>query len=90
MSVHAKLSASDGPVEPGLEAVLEVAVVNGGATVDQFGCEVLGPASAWTTVEPSSLTLFPGAEGRFLLRARLRGTRASPPAPYRSGPGSGR
>jgi hypothetical protein len=40
-----------------------VTIRNTGAVVDQFAVEVLGDASAWSVVEPSRLSLFPGNEG---------------------------
>lgn len=39
-----------------------VRVRNNGSVVDQFDMQVLGPAAAWTTVEPPSISLLPGAE----------------------------
>jgi hypothetical protein len=50
-------------VEPGSQASAEVRVRNTGTVVDQFTFEVLGEAGPWSTVEPPSLSLFPGAEG---------------------------
>ena len=48
---------------PGDHATIQVRVRNSGSVVDQFSLEVLGDASAWSTVDPPSLSLFPGAEG---------------------------
>jgi hypothetical protein len=48
---------------PGDRATAQVRVRNNGSVVDQFNLEVLGAASAWSTVDPPSLSLFPGAEG---------------------------
>jgi hypothetical protein len=36
--------------------------------VDQFNLEVLGDASAWAIIEPSTISLFPGAEGTARIR----------------------
>ncbi len=58
--VVAKLSTGRLRVEPGSEARLTVEVFNRGRTVDQLSLEVLGPASAWSSVEPASLNLMPG------------------------------
>ncbi len=48
---------------PGSPAPIQVRVRNSGSVVDQFDIGVLGGAQAWATVEPPSLSLFPGAEG---------------------------
>ncbi len=50
-------------VEPGQSVSVELRVRNTGAVVDEFTFDVLGDAAAWATVEPASLSLFPGAEG---------------------------
>ena len=51
------------PVIPGGQATVIVRVRNSGTVVDQVGLEILGDARAWSTVEPLTLSLFPGAEG---------------------------
>lgn len=48
---------------PGLPAVATVRLRNTGAVVDQFTVEVLGDAASWTTVDPPTVSLFPGTEG---------------------------
>jgi hypothetical protein len=48
---------------PGGGATALVRVRNNGAVVDQFTFEILGDAAAWSTVDPPTLSLFPGAEG---------------------------
>ena len=48
---------------PGGTATVAVKLRNTGAVVDQFTFEVLGDAATWTTVEPATISLFPGAEG---------------------------
>jgi len=50
-------------VQPGGEAECELRVRNTGRIVDQFSFEALGDAAPWTTFEPSSVSLFPDAEG---------------------------
>ena len=50
-------------VQPGGEAECELRVRNTGRIVDQFSFEALGDAASWTTFEPSSVSLFPDAEG---------------------------
>jgi hypothetical protein len=44
-------------------ATVAVRLRNTGAGVDEFTFQVLGDASAWATVEPPKVSLFPGAEG---------------------------
>ncbi|MEV4555599.1 hypothetical protein AB0K51_01230 [Kitasatospora sp. NPDC049285] len=51
------------PVLPGSEATAEISVTNTGPVVDSFTLEVLGPAGAWASCEPESLSLFPGQSG---------------------------
>jgi hypothetical protein len=50
-------------VEPGADATCTVRVWNTGDVVDAYAVEVLGPAAAWTQVEPATVSLFPGANG---------------------------
>jgi hypothetical protein len=50
-------------VTPGGDASCEIKVRNTGVVVDEYTFEVLGAAAAWSTVEPSSLSLFPDSEG---------------------------
>lgn len=64
MPVIVKLPSEVVEVVPGSAATVQVTVRNTGTLVDQFSLEVLGDASAWATVEPSTLSLFPGAEGQ--------------------------
>lgn len=48
---------------PGSPAPIQVRVRNSGSVVDQFDIGVLGDPQGWASVEPPSLSLFPGAEG---------------------------
>jgi hypothetical protein len=57
-------------VEPGGEVSLELRLRSHSAVVDEFRVEVLGPAAAWTEVEPPILSLFPETEGRAQVRIR--------------------
>ena len=50
-------------VQPGGEAACDIRVRNTGQVVDQFSFEALGDAASWATFEPSSVSLFPEAEG---------------------------
>ncbi|KUJ64155.1 hypothetical protein ACZ90_61185 [Streptomyces albus subsp. albus] len=45
-------------------------VLNSGTTVEEFRFEVVGPCAAWTTVEPASLSLYPGASDTATIRLR--------------------
>ena len=57
----ANLTMPSVTVAPGAEVRCPILVRNTGDIVDQFTFEVLGPAAAWATVEPASISLFPGA-----------------------------
>lgn len=50
------------PVEPGNQVSAQVRVRNTGSVVDQFTFQILGDAQGWATVQPPTLSLFPGAE----------------------------
>ncbi len=50
-------------VIPGEMVVTTVRIRNTGSVVDQFSVSLVGQPSAWTTVVPAVLSLFPGAEG---------------------------
>ncbi len=63
MSVSASLDESTVTLEPGSEAALPVQVLNSGTTVEEVRFEVIGPCAGWATVEPESLSLYPGASG---------------------------
>lgn len=68
MGVLATLETTSITVEPGGEASCEVTVRNSGSVVDEFAIDVVGEASAWSTVEPPTISLFPGASGVVLVR----------------------
>ena len=63
MSAVASLSPTQLTVDPGSPIQATIRVRNTGSTVDRFDVDVVGPASGWVQVDPSSLSLFPGAEG---------------------------
>src|SRR5438874_7089072 len=63
MGASATLSPPALAVEPGARALCTVRVRNTGNVVDEVHLEVLGEASSWATVEPSTLSLFPGTDG---------------------------
>jgi hypothetical protein len=47
-------------VTPGVEAACEVRVRNDSTVVEQFQLELLGDCASWASLEPSSLTIYPG------------------------------
>ena len=55
-------------VTPGSTATASVRVRNDGNLVDVFTVDVVGETSGWTTVEPASLNLYPGAQGTVEVR----------------------
>ena len=63
MGVSVTLLAPSVEVEPGATAVLEIKLRNTGSVVDEFALDVLGDSAGWATVEPATISLFPGAEG---------------------------
>jgi hypothetical protein len=78
MSVLATIEPSVLQVDAGAEASLVVRVRNRGSIVDQFDIGVVGPTSAWASVDPPSLRLFPDKEGE--ARVTFRPPRAPDPA----------
>ncbi|MFC4496779.1 hypothetical protein ACFPA8_21845 [Streptomyces ovatisporus] len=70
MSVSASLDESTVSLEPGSEAALPVQVLNSGTTVEEVRFEVVGPCAGWATVEPESLSLYPGASGAATITLR--------------------
>ncbi len=63
MGAAAFLEAKALAVDPGQETTASIRVRNTGQVVDQFTLSILGDAQGWATVDPPSLSLFPGAEG---------------------------
>ncbi|MDQ6784945.1 MAG: hypothetical protein M3063_16220 [Actinomycetota bacterium] len=63
MGAFARLSSSALDVQPGQTASLQLTVRNSGTVVDRFTFEMLAAPAAWTIVSPSTLSLFPAAEG---------------------------
>lgn len=62
MGAIAVLGARQLSVAPGGQASVEIKVRNNGTVVDQFALQVLGDAGGWSTAEPPTISLFPGAE----------------------------
>jgi hypothetical protein len=53
---------------PGETATTTVTIHNGGTQVEQFAVRVIGPAGAWSDVEPSALTVYPSSRGDCTIR----------------------
>jgi hypothetical protein len=70
MGVTATLLTKAASVQPGGETSCEIRIRNSGQIVDQFTLEVLGDASGWAVVEPTTVSLFPGAEAVARIRFR--------------------
>ncbi len=77
MGVSVALSNMALDVVPGEEAVCTVVVRNTGAVIDQISFDVVGPAAAWSVIEPPALNLYPGDSGQ--VRVHFRPPRASEP-----------
>jgi hypothetical protein len=50
-------------VEPGQAVSIDIRIRNTGSVVDEFTLDVLGDSAGWASVEPPSISLFPGADG---------------------------
>ncbi|MEU3608525.1 hypothetical protein AB0E83_24240 [Streptomyces sp. NPDC035033] len=61
MSLTASLDASSVTAVPGEETSLPLQVRNSGTTVEEYRFEAAGACAAWTTVEPATLSLYPGS-----------------------------
>jgi hypothetical protein len=62
MGASAWLEATEVEVDPGTEAAVEMRVRNTGPVMDEFSFAPVGMAQGWIFVEPSIVSLFPGAE----------------------------
>ncbi|MEU8541349.1 hypothetical protein AB0C52_15390 [Streptomyces sp. NPDC048717] len=70
MSLTASLDATSVTAVPGEEALLSLQLRNSGSTVEEYRFEVAGAAAAWTTVEPATLSLYPGDSGTVFVAFR--------------------
>ena len=66
--IAAQLRSLEVPVDPGRQASLEIEVVNSSDVVEQYRLEVVGEAEPWSTVEPPTLSLFPGERATATVR----------------------
>ncbi len=62
MGAAAWLEDSEVEVAPGVESEIELRVRNTGSVLDEFSFSPIGMAQGWISVEPPSVSLFPGAE----------------------------
>jgi hypothetical protein len=69
MSTSASLDTPTLVVEPGSTGSAVLQVNNTGQTVESYQLEVVGPDSAWMTIEPATLSLYPGTSGTATLTA---------------------
>ncbi|MFJ8109188.1 hypothetical protein [Streptomyces sp. NPDC096132] len=67
MTTAASLDTTAVTAEPGGRVDVPLQVRNSGSTVEEYRFEVVGPAAAWATVEPTSLSLFPDSTGTAVL-----------------------
>src|SRR5215216_6007316 len=62
MGAAAWLEDTEVEVAPGVESEVELRVRNTGSVLDEFSFSPIGMAQGWISVEPPSVSLFPGAE----------------------------
>ncbi|MGW2047773.1 COG1470 family protein [Streptomyces sp. NPDC001858] len=67
MTTAASLDTTAVTAEPGGLIEVPLQVRNSGSTVEEYRFEVVGPAAAWATVEPTSLSLYPDSTGTAVL-----------------------
>ena len=67
MPSTAVLRESDLRVTPGQEVTSEIGVLNTSDIVEQFDLDVVGLPDGWATLEPASVSLFPGASETVVL-----------------------
>jgi hypothetical protein len=60
MSTSATLDSSSLRLDPGAEAVVPLHIRNNGDIVEGYRMEVVGAPGAWATVEPDTVSLYPG------------------------------
>lgn len=67
MTTAASLDTTAVTAEPGVRVEVPLQVRNSGSTVEEYRFDVVGPAAAWATVEPTSLSLYPDSTGTAVL-----------------------
>jgi hypothetical protein len=68
-------------VEPGAVVRTTISISNPGTVVEEYHLEVLGDAEMWMTVEPDTVSLFPGAKADVALVASPPRVPAPPAGP---------
>jgi hypothetical protein len=61
MSTSATLDSSNVRMQAGEQVVIPLQIRNNGEIVEGYRIEVVGPPSAWSTVEPATVSLYPGS-----------------------------
>jgi hypothetical protein len=61
MSTSASLDSSSVRMQAGEQVVIPLQIRNNGEIVEGYRIEVVGPPAAWSTVEPSTVSLYPGS-----------------------------
>ncbi|KQO96738.1 COG1470 family protein [Leifsonia sp. Leaf264] len=64
MATTANLDPTALSVTPGSPAVYSFTVLNDSLIVESYTLQAVGPAAAWTTIEPAALTIYPGKSER--------------------------
>lgn len=62
MGASVWLEETEVRVDPGTESAVEMRVRNTGSVLDEFSFSPVGMAQGWISVEPPTVSLFPGAE----------------------------
>lgn len=60
MTTSASLDSTSLQLEPGGEAVVPLQIRNNGTVVEGYQLSVIGAPAAWASVEPSTVSLYPG------------------------------
>src|SRR5688572_12010054 len=61
MSTTASLDSSSVRLDPGDQVVIPLQIRNNGEIVEGYKIEVVGAPAAWATVEPETVSLYPGS-----------------------------
>lgn len=61
MTTSASLDSASVQLQAGEQVVIPLQIRNNGEIVEGYNIEVVGPTAAWSTVEPSTVSLYPGS-----------------------------
>ena len=61
MTTSATLDSSSVQLQAGEQVVIPLQIRNNGEIVEGYQIEVVGPPAAWSTVEPATVSLYPGS-----------------------------